>query len=106
MPRFLIPNPNPKQPDDMNTDKMPPVYSDGRPFYRIVPIHDGLVDIWLTPGEAVPAYDNLTGRTDFSIRVLAVREIDPDDPQWGGDLEGHIRWHYDAWLRCAEVIEI
>ena len=78
----------------------------GRPFYRIIPAHDGLVDIWLTPGKAIPCMDDLTGRMDFNIRLLAVRGINPEDPQWGGDLEGHIRAHYYDWLKSAEEIEI
>lgn len=86
--------------------KGPSVTSRGRPFYRITPTHDGLVDVWLTPGEAVPMLDDLTGRTDFNIRVLAVCGIDPEDPQYGGNLEEHIRRHYDAWVQSAEVIEI
>lgn len=75
-------------------------------FYRIVPGSGGLVNVYLTPGEAVPMYDNLTGRVDYNIRLLAVSGVDPADPQWGGDLEGHIRQHYAAWLESAEEIEI
>ena len=52
----------------MNTQRSA---NDGRPFYRIVPAHNGLVDIWLTPGEAVPLYDNLTGRFDYNFKILA-----------------------------------
>lgn len=80
--------------------------SDGRPFYRIVPAYGGLVDIWLTPGNPVPLFDNLTGRIDYNFRILAVRGIDPDDPQWGGELEEHIRRNYAAWVESAEEIEI
>lgn len=90
----------------MNAEKQPPVYADGRPFYRIIPARDGLVDIWLTPGDPVPMFDGLTGIYDYNIRVMAVRGINPDDPQWDGSLEEHIRRHYDAWIRSAEVIEI
>lgn len=90
----------------MNAENTPPVYADGRPFYRIVQVHDGLVEIWLTPGEAVPMFDDLTGRFDYNIRVLMVRGINPKDPQWGGNLDEHIRRHYDAWVQSAEVIEI
>ena len=75
-------------------------------FYRIVPSCDGLVNVYLTPGEPVPMYDDLTGRMDYNIRLLAVCGINPADPQWGGDLEEHIRRHYAAWLESAEEIEI
>ena len=33
-------------------------------FYRITERGDGLVDVWLTPGEIVPIMDDLTGRVD------------------------------------------
>ena len=78
----------------------------GGPFYRIVPARNGLVDIWFSPGKAVPMMDDLTGRMDFNFRILSVTGIDPEDPQWGGDLEGHIRAHYYDWLSSAEEIEI
>ena len=64
------------------------------------------MDVWLTPGEAVPAYNNLSGRMDFNIRMQEVRGVDPEDPQWGGDLEGHIRAHYYDWMASAEEVEI
>lgn len=79
---------------------------DGRPFYRIVPAYGGLVDIWLTPGNPVPMFDNLTGRIDYNFRILAVQGINPEDPQYGGDLEEHIRRNYYAWIMSAEEIEI
>lgn len=91
---------------DSEDKRRPDDRTAGRCFYRIVQTHDGLVDIWLTPGTPVPIMDDLTGRMDFLFRVLAVRGVDPDDPQWGGDLEGHIREHYYAWLASAEEIEI
>lgn len=75
-------------------------------FYRIKPRADGLVDVWLTPGEAVPAYDNLTGRYDYNIRILMAAGIDPADPIFQGDMEGHIREHYSWWLASAEEVEI
>ena len=78
----------------------------GRPFYRIVRNDDGLVDVWLTPGKPIPLVDNLTGLMDYNIEVLAVTGIDPDDPQWGGNLEEHIRRHYSAWCESAKIIEI
>ena len=73
-------------------------------FYRIVQNEDGTVDVWLTPGVAVPVLRS--ERMDYHIRLLAVRGIDPDDPQWGGDLEGHIRRNYDKWILSAEEVEI
>lgn len=84
----------------------PPAENRGRPFYRIIPARDGLVDIWLTPGEPVPIYDNLTGRIDYNFKVLAVRGVRAEDPQYGGDLEEHIRRNYYAWIESAEEIEI
>lgn len=77
-----------------------------RRFYHIVPTWDGMVDIWLTPGEPTMFYNKTTGQHDYNIRVLAVRGIDPKDPQWEGDLEGHIRRHYRKWIESAEEIEI
>lgn len=79
---------------------------DGRPFYRIVERGDGLCDIWLSPGIAVPLYDNLTGRYDYNFKVLAVRGVNKEDPQWEGDLGEHIRRHYYAWIESAEEVEI
>ena len=75
-------------------------------FYRVVPSCGGLVNVYLTPGEPVPMFDNLTGRMDYNIRLLAVCGVNPADPQWGGELEEHIRRHYAAWLESAEEIEI
>lgn len=80
--------------------------SGNKRFYKIQDTRNGLVDVWLTPGEAVPAMDDLTGRTDYNFRLLAVRGIDPQDEQWGGDLEEHIRRHYEDWIQSAEVIVI
>ena len=74
-------------------------------FYRIITKGNGLADVYLTPGEAVP-YWKLDGRVEFRFRLLAVCGVDPDDPQWGGDLEGHIREHYAQWLESAEEITI
>ena len=78
---------------------------DGRPFYRIVENDDGLVDVWLSPGEAVYLTDTLTGLMDYNIRALAVTGIDPKDPQWGGDLEEHVRRNYSAWCESAKIVE-
>lgn len=90
----------------MKKEEQEPSGPNGRLFYRIMPSHDGLVDIWLTPGEPVPLYDNLTGRIDYNFRVMAVRGINPEDPQYGGDLEGYLREHYYAFTASAEEIEI
>ena len=73
-------------------------------FYKIVPRGDGLVDVLLTPGEPVP-FLGLDGRVHIRIRRMVVRGIDPRDPQWGGDLETHVREHYAAWLEAAEEVE-
>ena len=72
--------------------------------YRIHRRADGLADVWLTPGKAMPVWPD--GRMDFVFQVLAVEGIDPEDPQWGGNLEEHIRRHYTDWVKSAEVIEI
>lgn len=90
----------------MSAEKTPPAGNCGRFFYRIIPARDGLVDIWLTPGEAVPMTDDLTGRIDYSFRILAVCGVDPEDPAWGGSLKEHIRRNYYKWLESAEEIEI
>ena len=74
-------------------------------FYSIETRVDGLVDVWLTPGRAEPYFETC-GRMEFRFLAKAVRGIDPADPQWGGDLEGHIRAHYYEWLESAEEIEI
>ena len=75
-------------------------------FYRITARPDGLVDVWLTPGEIAAIVDDLTGRVDYGVRMRVVHGIDPEDPQWGGSLEEHIRRHYAAWLESAEEVEI
>ena len=74
-------------------------------FYSIERRSDGLVDVWLTPGRAVPFFEN-NGHVEVSVRTLGVCGIDPDDPQWGGDLDEHIRAHYYEWLASSEEIEI
>lgn len=80
--------------------------NDHEPFYRIVPARDGLVEVWLSEAMAVPAEDDLTGRTDYNFRIWAVTGVDPNDPQWEGNLEEHIRRHYYDWVKSAEVIEL
>ena len=73
----------------------------GRPFYRIVPNDDGTVDIWLTPGNPIPMYDNLTNAYDYNIEVLAVRGIEYFD-----GLEEDVRRRYESWCSIAERIEL
>lgn len=73
-----------------------------RVFYRIIKNKDdGTVDVWLTPGTAVPIYDSLTGRYDYNFRILAVRGLIP----WDG-MEEDIRNRYTDWVASAEEIEI
>ena len=55
-------------------------------FYRIVERGDGLVDVWLTPGQAYPDTENTAGRMEYKIQALAVQGINPADPVWRGDL--------------------
>jgi len=76
-----------------------------RSFYRLYPNGDGTVDVYLRPAEAVP-YFREDDRVDFRFRTMVVRGINPDDPQWGGNLERHVREHYQAWIESSEVIEI
>ncbi len=75
-------------------------------FYRIVERGDGLVDVWLTPGQAYPDTENTAGRMEYKIRALAVQGVDPADPTWRGDLEGHIREHYSWWIASADEVVI
>ena len=72
-----------------------------RRFYRIIPNDDGTVDVWLTPVEPVPMFDNQTGQYDYNLRIMAVRGVEP----WPG-LETDIRRRYQSWIDSAEVIEI
>ena len=90
----------------MDTEKAALRKNDPRRFYRVIYLDNGLCDVWLSQGEAVPMYDDLNGRMDFNIRLLAVRGVNPEDPAYGGDLEEHIRRNYYSWVESAEVIEI
>ena len=74
---------------------------DKRAFYHILHRADGLVDVWLTPGVAIPREDDLTGRKDYGFRILAVCGVTP----WDG-LEEDIRRRYADWIASAEEIEI
>lgn len=75
---------------------------EGRHFYSIVPSGEGTVDVYLNP--AIEPMTTEDGITDFDIAVCVVRGVNPDDSRFGGDLEGHIRAHYDAWRDSGEVI--
>ena len=73
-------------------------------FYNIVENHDGTVDVHLRP---VPhPATTPSGSADYDISVLTVRGIDPDDPLFCGDLEGHIRANYDAWCSMGETLNL
>jgi hypothetical protein len=86
--------------DEMNTANAPPC--EGRHFYSIVPSGEGTVDVYLNP--AIEPMTTEDGITDYDIAVRMVRGVNPNDPQFGGDLEGHIRAHYDAWRDSGEMI--
>ena len=75
---------------------------EGRHFYSIVPSGEGTVDVYLNP--AIEPMTTEDGFTDYDIAVRVVRGVNPNDPQFGGDLEGHIRAHYDAWRDSGEMI--
>lgn len=79
---------------------MPPMRR--RQFYSIEERDDGTVDVFLNP----TAYMATTpeGFRDYDITITVVHNVDPDDSRFGGDLEGHIRAHYDAWCESGEVI--
>ena len=68
----------------------------GRRFYAIVPHDYGAVDVYLFP----------QGTSGEGHGALLVRDIDPEDADYGGDLEGHIRAHYCAWCASGETITI
>ena len=84
----------------MNTANAPP--ETGRHFYSIVPSGEGTVDVYLNP--AIEPMTTEDGITDYDIAVRVVHGVDPLDPRFGGDLEGHIRAHYDAWRDSGEMI--
>ena len=84
----------------MNTANAPP--ETGRHFYSIVPSGEDTVDVYLNP--AIEPMTTEGGITDYDIAVRVVRGVNPNDPQFGGDLEGHIRAHYDAWRDSGEMI--
>ena len=84
----------------MNTANAPPC--EGQHFYSILPSGEGTVDVYLNP--AIEPMTTEDGITDYDIAVRVVRGVNPNDPQFGGDLEGHIRAHYDAWRDSGEMI--
>ena len=85
-----------------NQANAPP--GDGRRFYYVMPNEDGTVDVFLRP-EVYPMTDQ-NGCTDYDITIRVARNIDPSDADYCGDLEGHIRAHYEAWCEIAEAIEL
>jgi len=81
----------------------PPASICRRPFYRIVRAGDGVYDVWLSPGEAVPMTTE-GGITDYNLRLMAVTGV-----EWPGSeqaLEEDIRRRYADWVASAEIIEI
>lgn len=88
--------------DAMNQANAPP---QGRHFYCIQENEDGTLDIYLRPVEVIPK-TTPEGFTDYDITALVVRGIDPTDDAYGGDIEGHIRAHYDAWCEAAEPLPL
>ena len=86
----------------MNKATQPP--RNGRHFYSIVPNGEGTVDVYLNP-ELQPMTTE-DGFTDYDITVLVVRDVDPEDRRFDGDLEGHIRANYDAWCSTGTTINL
>lgn len=84
----------------MNTANAPP--GRGRLFYSIVAKDAGSVDVYLNPD--LRPMTTKDGFTDYDITVLVVRDVNPDDERFGGDLEGHIRANYEAWCESGEMI--
>lgn len=64
-------------------------------FYRIVPQADGSADVYLFPDAA----------TDGNRAFYVVRGVNPQDALFGGDLEGHVRAFFSAWVESGEMIE-
>ena len=46
------------------------------------------------------------GFTDYDITVIVVRDVDPEDERFGGDLEAHIRANYEAWCEAGQKIDL
>jgi len=84
-----------------NSQQKAPLHRERR-FYTIEERDDGTVDVFLNP----TAYMATTpeGFRDYDITITVVHNVDPNDPRWGGDLEGHIRANYTAWCESGEVI--
>ena len=70
----------------------------GRHFYTILGRADGLVDVYLDPRVYPMTAD---GMTDYDLSFKVVRGI---DPACYGDMEAHIREHYEDWCEAAEVV--
>lgn len=81
----------------MNTATGPP--GGGRQFYSILSRADGLVDVFLDPH--VYPMSTEDGATDYDLSFRVVRGVDPADY---GDIEAHIRAHYEDWREIAEVV--
>ena len=86
----------------MNKAETPPTA--GRHFYSIIHDGDDLVDVYLNPDPRPLTTED--GFTDYSITAIVVRDVDPNDERFGGDLEAHIRAHYKAWCESGIPIEI
>jgi len=86
----------------MNAASTPPKY--GRRLYYIHDKGDGTVDVYLRPGIS-PKTDH-HGCADHDSIAIVVRDVDPNDADFGGDLEGHIRAHYTAWCESGEEVYI
>ena len=76
----------------------------GRRFYSIVENDDGTVDVYLNPF-LIPMTTE-EGFTDYDITVIVVRDVDPGDERFGGDLEAHIRANYEAWCEAGQKIDL
>lgn len=86
----------------MLKDTEPP--SRGRRFYCIIPNGDGTADVYLNP-DPRPITDS-DGFTDYSPTAIVVRDVDPDDDRFNGDLEGHIRANFKAWCKSGRRINL
>lgn len=82
----------------MNTENRPP--GNGRIFYSILERADGRADVFLDP-HVYPLMAD--GMTDYDITFKVVRGIDPADY---GDLDEHIRAHYEDWRDIAEDVSL
>ena len=84
----------------MNTNGKP---RDRPDFYSIVPHTDGTVDVYLRPDVTVYRVGDIR---EYDVRVIVVRGVNPNDPAYGGDLEGYVRAHYSAWMEAGEAVDL